>query len=204
MRGWPLTLLVGGRVQGDISLKKVRGGNAHHQLESAFKAFARAFRAALDRMMDPAGPHGCAEATAGPPPQPLELPKEPRRAERRRATKETTIEVRVDLDAPWSLEDDPTGAETVWTEGAKTPSQLSASVERTSRISSGIEVLDRVLVQFAKVRRPTSKHTLAFSRLTGRAERFFLPLWPLSTRARNLRSGGVSVCVCVCRLRTFR
>ena len=37
-------------VQADISLKKVRGGNAHHQLESTFKAFARAFRAALDHL----------------------------------------------------------------------------------------------------------------------------------------------------------
>jgi len=30
----------------NLSIVKVRGGNAHHQLESAFKAFARAFRAA--------------------------------------------------------------------------------------------------------------------------------------------------------------
>jgi imidazoleglycerol phosphate dehydratase HisB len=139
-------------LQANVSLKKVRGGNAHHQLESAFKAFARAFRAALDRIVDPGGSHGCAAASDGPLPAPLELPSEPRRAERRRATKETTIAVRVDLDAPWSLEDDPTGAETVWTEGAKTPSELTASVERTARISSGIEVLDRVLVEFAKVR----------------------------------------------------
>lgn len=138
-------------LQANVSLKKVRGGNAHHQLESAFKAFARAFRAALDRIVDPGGSHGCATALDGPLPPPLELPSEPRRAERRRATKETTIAVRVDLDAPWSLEDDPTGAETVWTKGAKTPSELTASVERTARISSGIEVLDRVLVEFAKV-----------------------------------------------------
>lgn len=144
--------LVGFRVQADVSLKKVRGGNAHHQLESTFKAFARAFRAALDRIVDPGGSHGCAAASDGPPPPPLELPVEPRRAERRRATKETTIAVRVDLDAPWALEDDPAGAETVWTEGVKMPSELTASVERTSRISTGIEVLDRVLVEFAKVR----------------------------------------------------
>lgn len=75
----------------DISLKKVRGGNAHHQLESTFKAFARAFRAALDRMVDPTGSHGC--AAVGDAPLPLLAAPEPRRAERRRATKETTIEV---------------------------------------------------------------------------------------------------------------
>ena len=132
-------------MQGDISLRKVRGGNAHHQLESTFKSFARAFRAALDRISD-GGSHGCAEPSAAPLP-PLASPKEPRRAERRRATKETTIEVRVDLDAPWLLEDDPTGAASAWTEGAKTPAQLIASVETTSRIATGIEVLDRVLVR---------------------------------------------------------
>jgi hypothetical protein len=48
--------------------------------------------------------------------------------------------VRVDLDAPWAAEDEPTGAETVWTEpGAKIPSQIIASVERTPRIQTGIE-----------------------------------------------------------------
>ena len=41
----------------ELRLVKVRGGNAHHQLESAFKAFARAFRAALDNLSD-GGAHG--------------------------------------------------------------------------------------------------------------------------------------------------
>ena len=36
----------------DVSLRKVRGANAHHILESAFKSFARAFRAALDQLTD--------------------------------------------------------------------------------------------------------------------------------------------------------
>ena len=137
-------------LQCDLSLRKVRGGNAHHQLESTFKAFSRSFRAAIDGITD-GGIHGCAEPGAAPL-APAEPPKEPRRAERRRATKETTIEVRVDLDAPWQLEDEPTGAQTAWTEGAKTPAQLSASVQTTSRIATGIEVLDRVLVAFAQVR----------------------------------------------------
>ena len=135
---------------GDISLKKIRGGNAHHQLESTFKAFARAFRAALDCMVDPTGSHGCAAAGAGPLALAPEPPTEPRRAERRRATKETTIEVRIDLDAPWAAEDEPTGAETVWTEGTKIPSQIIASVEKTQRIKTGIDVLDRVLTQFSQ------------------------------------------------------
>ena len=65
-----------------------------------------ALRAALDRLAE-GSLHGCAAPGAGPAP-PLAVPGVPggalsdhRRAERRRATKETTIEVRVDLDAPW-------------------------------------------------------------------------------------------------------
>jgi imidazoleglycerol phosphate dehydratase HisB len=68
-------------------------------------------------------------------------PKEPRKAERRRATKETTIEVRVDLDGAWSFADEPTGGPSVWTGKTMTPARLRASVQKTSRIATGIEVL---------------------------------------------------------------
>jgi len=132
----------------DLSLRKVRGGNAHHQLESTFKSFARAFRAALDRIAD-GGSHGCAEPSAGPMP-PATLAEEPRRAERKRTTKETAIEVRVDLDSPWSFADKPAGFSSVWTGKVMTATNMIASVQSTSRITSGIEVLDRVLIEFAK------------------------------------------------------
>jgi imidazoleglycerol-phosphate dehydratase len=132
----------------DLSLRKVRGGNAHHQLESTFKSFARAFRAALDRIAD-GGSHGCAEPCAGPMP-PAAVAEEPRRAERKRATKETTIEVRVNLDAPWSLADEPTGFLSAWTGKVMTATNMRATFQSTSRIVSGIEVLDRVLIEFAK------------------------------------------------------
>jgi hypothetical protein len=45
---------------------------------------------------------------------PAAPPAEPRRAERRRATKETTIEIRVDLDEPWLEADQPAGVATAW------------------------------------------------------------------------------------------
>lgn len=135
-------------MQCDLSLRKVRGGNAHHQLESTFKSFARAFRAALDGIAD-GGSHGCAEPSAGPMP-PAALSEEPRRAERKRSTKETAIEVRVDLDSPWSFADKPTGFLSVWNGKVATATNMIGSVHSTSRISSGIELLDRVLTEFAK------------------------------------------------------
>ena len=132
----------------DISLQRVRGGNAHHVLESTFKAFARAFRAALDGIAD-GGAHGCALPHAGPV-GPAVAPGEPRRAERRRATKETTIEVRVDLDAPWLEADAPAGGPTAWSGQVMTATKLRASVQPTSRVATGVSVLDRVLTEFAK------------------------------------------------------
>mmetsp|Transcript_43601 Transcript_43601/g.69677 ORF Transcript_43601/g.69677 Transcript_43601/m.69677 type:complete len:536 (+) Transcript_43601:37-1644(+) len=135
-------------MQCELSLRKVRGGNAHHQLESTFKSFARAFRAALDRLVD-GGSHGCAAPSAGPVP-PAAPSAEPRRAERQRMTKETTIEVRVDLDAPWRFEDEPLGFIAAWTGKWMTAQKLKATVQQTSRIISGIKVLDDILVEFAK------------------------------------------------------
>lgn len=132
----------------DLSLRKVRGGNAHHQLESTFKAFARAFRAALDHLAD-GGCHGCAPPHAEPV-APAAPPAEPRCAQRQRATKETTIEVRIDLDAPWLEADEPPGGASAWSGKPMTASKLRASVQSTSRIASGIAVLDSVLEAFAK------------------------------------------------------
>jgi imidazoleglycerol-phosphate dehydratase len=118
----------------EVTLRRVRGDNAHHVLESAFKAFARAFRAALDNLAD-GQPHGCAAPSAGPLP-PAAAPSVPRRADRRRATKETSIEVRIDLDAPWLHMD--------------APPTVRASAEPTSRVSTGITTLDKVLLAFSK------------------------------------------------------
>jgi len=129
-------------------LCKIRGANAHHQLESTFKSFARVFRAVLDQVVD-GGSYGCAEPSTGPS-MPAGPRPEPRSAERRRATKETTIEVNVNLDAPWSFEDAPLGFLAAWTGKWVTSAKLRATVRQTSRIVSGIRMLDDVLVEFAK------------------------------------------------------
>eukprot|EP00930_Biecheleria_cincta_P085199 TRINITY_DN74605_c0_g1_i1.p1 TRINITY_DN74605_c0_g1~~TRINITY_DN74605_c0_g1_i1.p1 ORF type:complete len:542 (-),score=111.70 TRINITY_DN74605_c0_g1_i1:48-1643(-) len=141
-----------GALQCDVSLRKVRGSNAHHQLESTFKSFARAFRASLDRLAAGGGCHGCALPGSGPavPAAPPAPGSEPRRAERQRTTKETTIEVRVDLDSPWSFADEPLGFAAAWTGKWSTATKLKATVQQTSRIMTGIKVLDLVLVEFAK------------------------------------------------------
>ena len=137
----------------ELRLRKVRGGNAHHQLESCFKAFARVFRAALDRIAD-GGEHGCASPGAPPPavvpPPANDASRAVRRAERRRATKETTIEVVVDLDAPWAAEDPPSGGAAAWTGQAMTATQLRATTEAAARIATGIGILDEVLGAFAR------------------------------------------------------
>jgi len=74
----------------------------------------------------------------------------PRIAERRRATKETTIEVRINLDAPWLASDAPPGSGAAWTGAVMTATKLRASVEHTSRVATGIEALDRVLVALSR------------------------------------------------------
>ena len=112
----------------------VRGGNAHHQLESAFKSFARAFRSALDRMLY-GGAHDCVKPSAGP--SPPAVASSHRHAERQRSTKETAIKVIVDLDAPWSLDDRPTGFMAAWSGKWMTPKQLQATTQDITRISSG-------------------------------------------------------------------
>ncbi|KAH8079146.1 imidazoleglycerol-phosphate dehydratase [Aureococcus anophagefferens] len=116
----------------DLTLRRVRGHNAHHVLESAFKAFA----APAKRRRAP--------------PVAWASPAAPRRAARQRATKETTIEVAVDLDAPWAAADPPRGPLEAWTGAAVTPGFLASTVEETPRLATGVPALDDVLSTFAE------------------------------------------------------
>ena len=61
------------------------------------------------------------------------------------------MQVRVDLDAPWLEADAPTGGAGAWTGEVLTATRLRASVQPTSRIATGIALLDRILVDLAKV-----------------------------------------------------
>ncbi len=71
-----------------LSIRKVRGANAHHIVESSFKAFARAYRALLDALRARAS--GEAVAMEG---------GNGRTGATSRETKETTISISLDLDA---------------------------------------------------------------------------------------------------------
>ena len=96
----------------NLRLRKVRGINAHHVVESTFKAFARSFRAALDGTRH-GGAHGlvgaaedrvavrgrtCGSTHMAPPS--AAIFQSPRTACKSRSTKETSIDVKVDLDHP--------------------------------------------------------------------------------------------------------
>ena len=70
-----------------VRLVKGRGDNAHHIVESTFKAFARGVRAAMDAAE---GIDVYAGAAAS---------EETRRSAIQRSTKETSIDVKLDLDA---------------------------------------------------------------------------------------------------------
>jgi len=93
-----------------LILRKIRGHNAHHIVESSFKAFARVFRACLDNA-SLGGEHGCVMATekvnrlvarrlADSETSTAVDKASHRTGSRSRSTKETTINVQVDLDAP--------------------------------------------------------------------------------------------------------
>ena len=181
-----------------MTLRKVRGDNAHHIVESTFKAFARAFRACLDSIED-GGRHGCVvpaedrlaarrrahdrrtaaaaaaaaaattttlvgtaaettvattaaaattttttttttsttTATAG---------SSARSASRTRATKETSITVRVDLDArPPTLEEEAEGSTRTASGGSG--GLLGCSV---ADISTGVLLMDRILAELRR------------------------------------------------------
>lgn len=71
-----------------LSARKVRGDNAHHIVEATFKSFSRCLRKAMDAAT------GVSAATLAP-----LMPERPARvAEKKRATKETSIDVHVNLD----------------------------------------------------------------------------------------------------------
>ena len=68
---------------------------------------------------------------------------------RRRVTKETSIDVEVDLDAAYAAADDAAGAEAAWDGAAKTPAQLEATIRALPRVATGVDGLDRLLDAFA-------------------------------------------------------
>lgn len=76
---------------GALRLRKLRGVNAHHIVESSFKAFARCLRSVLDAEADGAGP----APTLG---APANIAPGTRAASTSRQTKETAISFALDLD----------------------------------------------------------------------------------------------------------
>lgn len=105
---------------------------------------ARAFDASVRPRLLERGDfvHGCAPSHALPPLPPPELahmqpPPRPRQAGRKRATKETTIEVRVDLDKQYQAADAATGGHAAWGGQVLTATELKASVMGTARIATG-------------------------------------------------------------------
>lgn len=85
-----------------LSLEKLKGVNAHHIIESCFKAFARGLRRWLDaRSLGPVPGRGPAATKAG------------RQGGRQRATKETSIDVRLELDSDSNRVDVSTGLSTL-------------------------------------------------------------------------------------------
>ena len=93
-----------------VRLVKERGENAHHIVESAFKAFARGLRAAMDRVEG----IDVYDSTT--------MSEEVRQSVVKRSTKETSIDVRLDLDAR----------------------------ESTSKISTGIVALDGLFAEIQR------------------------------------------------------
>jgi imidazoleglycerol-phosphate dehydratase len=128
-----------------LSLRKVRGDNAHHIIESTFKAFARVFRACLDSLAH-GGSHGCVGVSedrlndralrvavaAGDAPSAVPAGAKARTASKSRSTKETSITVSVDLDAP----------------AAKRKTGDAAAAVDTAGISTGVLLMDLILAEF--------------------------------------------------------
>ena len=125
-----------------LHLRKVRGDNAHHIVESTFKSFARVFRACVDGLVE-GGAHGQvaagedrvaarraklegggAAAAAG-------MEGGGRTASKSRGTKETSISANVNLDAP----------------APPAPSGADATNGVGKGISSRVVLNDRVLTE---------------------------------------------------------
>uniref|UniRef100_A0A7S1B9G5 Imidazoleglycerol-phosphate dehydratase n=1 Tax=Corethron hystrix TaxID=216773 RepID=A0A7S1B9G5_9STRA len=105
-----------------LELRKMRGHNAHHVVESSFKAFARVFRACLDGS-SMGGSHGCVIIGEERVRQDLLATPNHRTGSRSRSTKETTIKIHADLDCP-------------------------APTALTESIFTGVELMDIILGEF--------------------------------------------------------
>ena len=92
----------------DVTLVKRRGDNAHHIVEATFKAFARCTRALMDQI------EADVKSTSATDRDVTDAPNAEHRASRKaRATKETTIDVAVDLDGVASATTVATGIQTL-------------------------------------------------------------------------------------------
>ena len=92
----------------DVTLLKRRGDNAHHIVEATFKAFARCTRALMDQI------EADVKSTIATDRDVTDAPNAEHRASRKaRATKETTIDVAVDLDGVASATTVATGIRTL-------------------------------------------------------------------------------------------
>lgn len=94
----------------DVTLVKRRGDNAHHIVEATFKAFARCTRALMDHVEAEAGGGDRLETSE----TNADLSSASHRASRKaRATKETTIDVAVNLDGAANATTVTTGIQTL-------------------------------------------------------------------------------------------
>jgi len=137
-----------------LLLKKMRGHNAHHVVESTFKAFARVFRACLDELTMGGSKHGCVEVGEERLASWRRKEEEERRStltngctdndnhrtgSRSRSTKETTIEVNVDLDRCA-----PTASSTTIADSSDDTDAASSS------IYTGVELTDQILQEIRR------------------------------------------------------
>lgn len=103
-----------------LSVKKVRGDNAHHIVESTFKSFGRCVRSAMDSLASPDG--------LGP----RAVVLQPRVAQQKRSTKETSIEVSVNLD--------PSSSEAIVCEAISTGIKTLDAMLLDIRVNSGMSL----------------------------------------------------------------